>query len=547
MKKITSLILILSLLASAALVLTSCKKGEELNPAEICVKSEEEAVKYYAAAQEKTDFADMDISSTYSSLALLTPTETADAGEVNYIVYNGLLDKIVFKNVKEADDAESAVSELKLSSYNGEDFFIVVKRDKNYSYTSSLYAADGTFLADKEYNTSSVYDFVSNYNYIDDGLCIEVNGDTYLIKDGVTSIVDSFAGFPDYDYSSEDYYYAIKEKEVFVYNKEFVQVAYYKAPEKAERVYAFVMADGNVIVQYMVALPEEAKKYDIYESGASGYNNGYAFSMKYELESLIFKVDSGKTKSIDLDFIIEEVENATVNDEYSDYINSENVLNYATILPIEDKRVGSDSADKRYVSLGNNGKIEAYLDKVVDGQSGIPTMIADNKYIVDDRMGNTFLVDGDGDVIKNISNLDYVGNGIFKTGTKYYNASLELVFDAKDYTLVSGNLYSKKDGEVTKYYTFDGTLKEIAESGEISNVSAGTVISYDLEADGKNYKVYRNYNGSEIFRVEIEKDDTYYPYVNASYLTDTIVFVVYDRVQTDAGYEYPSKIYVSKK
>lgn len=547
MKKITSLILILSLLASTALVLTSCKKGEELNPAEICVKSEEETAKYFAAAQEKTDLVDMNISNTCNSIVLLTPTETADAGEVNYIVYNVLLDKVVYKNVKEADDAESAVSEIKLSSYNGECFFIVVKRDKNYSYTSSLYAADGTFLVDKDYYATDIYNFGINYNYVDDDLCIVINGDTYLIKDGVTSIVDSFAGFPDYDYSSEDYYYAIKEKEVFVYNKEFVQVAYYKAPEKAERVYAFVMADGNVIVQYMVALPEEAKKYDIYESGASGYNNGYAFSMKYELESLIFKVDSGKTKSIDLDFIIEEVENATINEEYSDYINSENVLNYATILPIEDKRIGSSSADERYVSLGNNGKIEAYLDKVVDGQIDIPTMIADNKYIVDDRMGNTFLVDGDGDVIKNISNLDYVGNGIFKTGTKYYNASLELVFDAKDYTLVSGNLYSKKDGEVKKYYTFDGTLKEIAENGEISNVSAGTVISYDLEADGKNYKVYRNYNGSEIFRVEIEKDDTYYPYVNASYLTDTIVFVVYDMVQTDAGYEYTSKIYVSKK
>ena len=231
-------------------------------------------------------------------------------------------------------------------------------------------------------------------------------------------------------YYNDVYFYSADEMGVYVYDTQFNRVSAWFVPEyDDESLYdldMFILNNGDILVQYMVVLDEDAAKYDI-TTVVDGE------TLKIDLASVLVSAKNGKAKTLELDYIIDNIEsNYDLYDEDEDDNAFTNGFeNIAYICPIVDGKILNSPADRDVVLMNNKAKITKSL-KVVDYQvAEVPTKISDGRYAVSTLDGGMVVIDEKGEVIHSINNFgfDDIVGAYFVGERAIYDMDLNVAYD----------------------------------------------------------------------------------------------------------------------
>ena len=524
----------------------------------------------YGRAEINTALNGMSIS-TYNSELVLFTNSSAAAGETKAAVVNANTGSIVYSLTAEDDDATVYYS-VSIDYVYDEGFIRVTKVDETYenaSYTQTIYTSLGKEITSK---TSSISTGSAKVNVKHIGVYTTI-GDLYLVEDKIYDITDGSATYKstkglgsipsDIDCATSTHFYSCDQNAVYVYDLKYDLVAYYSPLAMSESLTFNVLNNGNVIVQYGIALPDDAVEYDVFYEGT-----------KLNHYTEILNITDNSVTSVDFDYYIDYVVNSATYGQFSDYVVEGAVENIATLVPIKDKML--DNNNPIIASITNNAFVIGYLAQEIPAQGdNIPSIIAKNRFVVYNEAGQRILINEKGEVIGNVSSANYdYSLGLFYTSEydsanyiyyyKYYDTNLRLVFDTKEikYELYdSGYNYSiyydteivgegSNAEEVTNYYILNGIeMKKLELPEGITGMSVSNdyfVYYYTVKGtageSNKQYAVYCNTKGEKIYTVETTAESYSYHYV----YTIGDLFIVRLSV-VDEDYNYSYKYYIAKK
>ncbi len=237
------------------------------------------------------------------------------------------------------------------------------------------------------------------------------------------------------------------------------------------------LRNGNIYIQYLVKLPDDAEDYDVYFENKSNVSittpDIYASSSivlpttstatdaepaKYNVITEIFDIRDGSVKEVDVDFMIEKViynedlEGAyATKDDFND--------NLARIRRIDNK----GAAVSELVVLDNKLKIKSTSNDIIGGiaVSDIKC-VADSTFFVKDTLGRMHFV-VDGVAMQTLSAANYNEKYIY-TDQTVYNYELTALYDlaANNYTVLEAGATSlvigkKSGGNVTAAVIYTNT------------------------------------------------------------------------------------------
>ena len=580
------LVLVLSLSVVLAACSSSCDEHVDADRNEICDVCEE-YVKYvpaylgfegiyntaleeedddeilYSKAQINSSLNDMTFDYNGSGNLVVFRDYSAEAGETKALVLNTDTGETVLV-LKEEDDDATVEKEVRIDTNNYDTFIRVIETDttdrNSTVYKQTLYTALGEEITSK---TSKVNANISIQRL---GYTADHEGSVYLIEDKVYEITDDVAEYKfDKGFTriptgntylqTENYYYNLNSySEIYVYDLQYNLVAYYAVPAECEMVTrATVLADGNVLIQYEKELPWDAAEYDLYEK-----------EVKYDFYTVIFNVADGTVKEIEFNYEVSDVVNSTNAPAFfSEYFVEGSVENVAVVYPIVDKAVDYD--DIKYINVDSNLFLIGFLGEEIANQNGMPSPIADNRFIVSNEAGQKFLINEKAEVIGEVTAASFNSDlGYFVMNNKYYDLDLKLVFDANEieytyYEYNNSSNYSiyydtniEGEGEdesiVTTYYIRNGITfseLELPENFYSLNIYNNYfTYKYSVENDGyyDYYTVYCNANGEKIFSVQTNEEGYYYKTPSVILSGDTLIIKL--DICTD-NYEYSTKYYIA--
>lgn len=562
----TKIALLLVLILCVSVFLPACGKKDtdnKLSFAEIFNASYDDSDadyswKVYTKAEIASELTGMTMDG-YQGDFLFFRNYYATEGETKVAVLNTETGEIVLTLKQEEADAKVTYNVVAVSA-NYDSFLQVTKTDmtdeENPVYTYTIYTPNGEEITSKTSKTGfGISVSYLGYTMDREGKLYSINNKIYELKDGVATFVmdEGIAGVPsvftnDYygtRYTTETNYYAFNGDNVFVYDLEFNLVAYYSIPSECEVWCRGLLANGNVVIQYVKELPEDAIEYDFYEDGT-----------KYLLTTIIFDIADESTKEMEFDYAIEAVVDASNSDVDGIFVEGK-LTNVARVYPIVDQSV--DYNDDTYLNLDNDLGVINEMDKVITAQSDLPMLIANNRFRVYNKANQSFLLNEKGEVIGEITGANYNYElGLFEKNGKYYDLDLKLVFDSNEiqYNYYTGTSYYTvytdtklvDDEYVTTYYLLNGvnmTKLDIPKNATNLNFyDKYFYYTYSVEgSDGsyKRYTAYRNINGELIHTVELTAD-SYYTHSVKTY-GDVVIIVLQTR---DSNYNYSYKYYIGK-
>ena len=280
-----------------------------------------------------------------------------------------------------------------------------------------------------------------------------------------------------------DKYYQLGSPEVFVYNDNLELVASYTAPSYIEddNVSSVVLPDGNVLIQAMEQVSTYEKKYDFELSCA-----------KFKLYTSLLNVKKNTVKEIKADYLL--IDEMWYLDGY-DGMNfksrgwNPDLKAVYSVSPIKDKRVSLDSERIEFVTLSNNGKIKSRIEKQLVGQSSIPRIVAENRYVCADVSGVYYLLDQNGKVLTRLDSEYLWGNGC----------------------------YAVNRGADLAVYDFDANLvKTYSAKSNPTKVSLGSEVCAIKYTDNDNVRADVYKNGAIIKTYTLNKSGDIQPFVNDS-------------------------------
>lgn len=550
-----NIVLLLACVLALSAVLTSCGGGKgESNYLGFegiynsSYEPEKEKEVAYGKAEYASSLEGMTVEESFRTLLTFVNYEAVE-GEAKYAVLNTQTGNVVVTLYKEfAEDTTESYVEI-LNANEGVEFIKVVTRDysgnNGYAYTMDIYTALGEKITTKTSNASSYVELerLTDELYVINGKVYEVTDDvaTYKFDMGLASIPSNLI-------STETNHYRIRSEEIFVYDLSYNLVAYYSAPSDVEMM-ANVLADGNVLIQWLKELPTDATEYDIFMD-----------ETKYEFTSMIFDIEAKETETLELDFCVETILNkVTAADMFANYFASDSLENVAAIYKIVDKSVNEN--DYKVVSLDNDASILGVLGQEIEAQEGVVEPLGNDRFIARDKSGKEYLLNGKGEIIGEVSNASFNSNlGLFAYNGKYYDLDLNLVFDKAEiqYTYVDGRenyeIYADIDegyGEnntTVTYYILNGTsLKKLQLPQNITHIStADNYFTYnyyveDGSFDKTRYTVYCNALGEKIYSIQTSSD-SYRDHRVSAY--GNILVITLETV--DDNYNHSVKYYIAK-
>ena len=317
------------------------------------------------------------------------------------------------------------------------------------------------------------------------------------------------------DFSTETHHYNVTSGAVRVYDLEYKLVACYVAPSAYE-MHAQILADGNVFLQLFRLLPTDAETYDLYMDGE-----------KINFHTMIFNITDNKAKTIDFDYLVEEIYNVhtTVFDaEFEDVADEKAVTNVAVFYEVVCKE--PNYSEPLVADFDNSMKLHGYLGGEIDNQYGISEPIGDERYIATDRGGKRFLLNEKGEVIGELGEAYYDAElKAFHVGGKYYDLDLKQVYDANEidyqYLFVDGgsdfSIYAKEKGSELTYFIRHGyEMTKLDLPKNVGNIRVGEgyfTYTYFTESENKDgaveyreYVVVCNRQGDKVYSVETTAD-----------------------------------------
>ena len=387
---------------------------------------------------------------------------------------------------------------------------VTAKEDADPVTEYALYDVTGTAIATSEDEASAE---ILNYGeyLLYDRVVYDVNAKGELTK---------LADVPEYvsveiDLISDDYFYVSAENAVIVYDHEFNYVSFYELPGYAEEEDFFLLDSGDYIVQYWVELDSEATKYDIYEVSDGA-------TLKFDLVTLLVSAEDGSAKELKINAIIDELEtNSALYDEEDDnnMFIEDSFENIVILVPIEDGKVNEAMSALEICFMDNKGKVGDSL-KLFDDMIayGVPQKIADNVYLTRGASG-IVLVDGEGEIIKRITNLSsiqLIGN-YFVGEDAIYSADLsEVVYDIKGneaeiVEIIADSVLLKTEDDEGNYKMIlfaNGETKTIYNSKTMGEEKVFALVEaidgYTIYDIAEDQYTYYNANGEKLLTSEAE-------------------------------------------
>ncbi len=454
----------------------------------------------------------------YSDMVILSASNISTGARTTTTVYNMATDKVIWSgtdSMTEAGDERIYVSHDARSEVfyiDGEHVALAIVETeteirKGYQVTKTVYdvavfAENGEKVVElKDVNKSAVNDSIwaradlfsiqnKVYRVLKDGsvkfafdwsdarkmpsLALEKAGDFY-----VEDLSRSSKGF------------------VMIYDNELNPTATYAVPSYDGKTaiemgfHAYVLANGNVLVQYNVLQDAMAKKYTYLSDGE-----------KYNLYSFLIEAKNGKVKELDLDYRIIIVRNGFETEENG---IGEKVENMAIAYPVKDQRIDRGALAAKVLSLKNNGRVAGVLDVPVasatleNGFYGI----ADNRWEFETIDGRKIIVDEKGTVLAEDFNVSNRNTEYFVVSDRIYDWNFDVKYDLTEendtmlYVMNHSVLFKTKNGE-TKLYA-NGEVKTViseAESKEnkrtLRRLCGGAYMIIDVTSLETKYEIYND-------------------------------------------------------
>lgn len=522
MKKLAFL---LALALALVPVLASCDNGNDVET-ETETETETEFVPEDLSFTDlyKTDFAGEEIfniaegkvldsllNCTYSyeenGLLVFDGTST-EPGKTKLAIYNTETDEVVYKLTNEAVDAE-IVTTARVTTYNDFTFIIEEKEvtsltDATTTTTYTLLDATGKELATKE---DKSFDISTLPNDL-----LAIDGKVYSVKDDTLTELFEL-GMKEIPYCStltDTYNYELSYDKALVYDQKYNLVTYVKGDSNADDISFWVLNDGNILVINQYQLLDDAEEYDF----AMGLE-------KYNVDHFIFDVETQETVYVELDFVIQFVANThTAGDEWREFILEDAFENLAYVTPIVNKTVEASYEAYKLVDLSNELVITGVIENVIPNQSNnLPTPLAENRFTIENVAGQTFLIDGTGKVIGEITadasyEIPYEYEDVFASlfvdeRGNVYDHDLNKVFNLQDgnYTPVEGLLFRAEDGTKYAVLTKGGFVELAIDPATVqSTYSAGDAICFytneEVNGEYANYFTVINEAGNTVLKLQ---------------------------------------------
>ena len=372
----------------------------------------------------------------------------------------------------------------------------VTADDSDYKYDYKLLTATGAEIVTiTEANKKAI----AEPWFIEDLFCVD--GKVYRIADDGTVAAafdwSDLRGEPDEDLEKVGEVYIVEQSNgIVVYDASLNLVGTYYLPSYEVDGEIFALSNGNLFIQYAVVQDIMAEDYD--------YLDGMA---KYNLYSFLLNAENGKLKEVKADFVVEDVLAYDANDE--DWYFNEKIENVAWVIYIEDQRINERDVAIKMVSLTNKGKVAGVIDNIIPNMSpeGLKH-VADNRWIVENMVGQSFLINEKGDVLGEVTGLDEdeMTAKFFVLNNKIYdwdlNVKVNLVEEKcyGEYVVMNHSvLFATEDDEIKIYANGEvKTLinKTVAEEGkrELEMVNdAPLFVIVDTATEGKTkYEIYND-------------------------------------------------------
>lgn len=346
-------------------------------------------------------------------------------------------------------------------------------------------SSDKYFLYDKTGKKitegNGAIDFSTKANLVIlDNTVYRINDYTYAIEDSFT--YSSISGeLPEFTYWNDNYYYLEVEKDLFVYNNKCELLHVYTVPAGAYEYGFFYLYDGSVMIQYSMALPDDAVKYDILSKSGE---------KKYDLHTLVLDPKDGDTKEYEVSWLVGNV--IAVDDENIrlDYLD-DSVKNIAYVNTINDYRVDTNI---QVYSIDSKCNVKGSLSNQLAGQKSMLIPFGNEKYLGESRNGNVYLLDKNGKNLGAINNYKGYNTHYLATETAVYDFSLAKVLDMDDmkYSDATSELifFTNDDGKCTAVKS-DGTTITVADGNNtlFAGVIAGDIYAISRPSEG-TYSYY---------------------------------------------------------
>lgn len=368
-----------------------------------------------------------------------------------HTVYNIDTNKILFQYIITTNEAMIASIDVTLYSLNDAEFFVVgyndavgnvIKTELYTTYERNPIATVEGKTGDHKIYSDDIFTFNNVAYRVDDMELEDVFEISPLIK-----IPNS------YKFNGE-YAYVKDSKSVSIYDEYFNFVYGYTVPEAATDVSNYILPNGDVLFQFYVRVPDDYEDYDYYKNNE-----------KYNIYHYVVDPDDQDYDDIDLDFIVGKEEKLT-----------DDALVVKSIDVLED---GFVEKTRYMIAFDEDMDIIFAADDMVSNAKTVTALSEDYLAIVD-IYNNLFVVDSDGDIENQLSNVSFTNNNSYYgiAGGKIYDLTYELIFDYdKEGYAFEGNtsellIFSKLTDTGSKnFYKFaDDEMKQIAASSNGLNV-----------------------------------------------------------------------------
>ena len=338
---------------------------------------------------------------------------------------------------------------------------------------------------------------------------------------------------------NEDYFYFLTETGVQIFDRDFTFVSAWYAPTAAEGLNGFPLNNGDMFLQYTVALDPYAEEYDFYEIEEG-------VTTKYDLVTKVMTAKNGNTKEIKMDYVLNEgmsvyhLNYILENLGQMDGMIAKGLENIADVYPIVDKKVDRSVAAADIVMIENSGKIKASA-KIVDGQiAELPLLVGEDLYLVKTVYGRA-LTNDKGKVRTMINNDEMEIVGEYIVGEKaIYDLSMNKVYDlienkATVLTTIDNTVFVMKGDKIDVEYEViafcDGEQKTVSSFKAVGD----SQVFFEIEG-ADCYAVLETSSGTYTYYnaagKELRKTTTLLTAAASSYLYDGVVLAGVDGDKT---------------
>ena len=301
-----------------------------------------------------------------------------------------------------------------------------------------------------------------------------------------------------------DCYYELDDNDITVYGADLKVLSTYKVPSIAADGAngVAVLGNGDILVQYIVTLPENSEDYTAIVED----EDGNLFPV--DVVTVIVDHENGEADEIDCEYLLLDIERI-----YPEYLKEAGLLlegytHEVEAYKIEDGRIPSDiTGDEVFLLLDEDGDLTAIAD-FMSSRVDYFYMVGDNRWIVETE-DREYLVDADGEVIGEVTRGYSTRGRYIVCDGKIYDMDLRelLDYDEKDLELASvygsnGTLYFENDnGDFLKWSGSGEPTVVVSGEDEDKSVSARFSWGYAV-SDSENSKttVY-NADGTQLFTV----------------------------------------------